>query len=99
MINTVVTYLLKNKFFDIEVFKGTKIDFDFIIIATALSQKHIKITSLRCVKYIKYKYNLDYVIVSGYDTGWVVIDFNTLLVHIMLKDIKDLYNLNELYSK
>ncbi len=95
MINTIENFLLKNKFFDIVFFKNEC--FENIIIATALSKIHIKDMSYQLIKLVKCKYNVKSITMCGINTGWVVINFDIVLVHLLLSDIRNFYRLDSFY--
>ena len=37
--------------------------------------------------------------IEGYEEGqWILIDYNSVIVHIFLKDVRDRYSLEEIYN-
>ncbi|HFL8819442.1 MAG TPA: RsfS/YbeB/iojap family protein [Candidatus Azoamicus sp. OHIO2] len=99
MLNTVYNYLAKNKLYDIKVFNTDVLDVDFIIIVTVISQKQINEIGMKLLKFVRNKYKLTCLSLCGVNTGWLVVDLNLIVVHIMLHDIQSLYKLEELYIR
>ena len=96
MKDTIVNYLLKNKIFDINSFSSTAIDVDAIIIGIALSHKHVDTVSFKLIKYLKGRYKINYVL-CGWHTGWIIVDLKTIIVHLMINELKVKYELDKLY--
>jgi ribosome-associated protein len=71
---------------------------DHMIIATGTSTRHIQAISnnvIRCVKAQSYK-PLGVEGTSGSD--WILIDLGDIIVHIMLSQTRDFYNLEKLWQ-
>lgn len=98
MVNTIINYLIKNKMYDIKLFNANVLDVDFIILATALSQRHINEVAHKILRFVRCKYKLTSLTLCGNNTSWVIIDLNVMIVHIMLEDCHKLYKLDELYK-
>lgn len=98
MVNTIVNYLMKNKMYNVRLFNSNILNADFVILATALSQKQINEVAHKMLKFVKCKYNLNALSLCGSNTGWVVLDLNVMIVHIMLADVHELYKLDDLYK-
>ena len=77
---------------------------DNIIVVSALNDIHLKALTEALVRF--YKDNkkdklkaLDYFGISGKpESKWVILDFNNLLVHVMDKEIRDLYDFDNLFA-
>lgn len=93
MINNILNILYKNKVINIKIINNKDFYFEFIIIATSNSRKHIESIAFDLSKIFK---NKDFIL-SGEKSDWLVFNFNFVVVHIMLKEIRILYNLESLY--
>ena len=77
---------------------------DAIVVTTALNDIHLKSTTESLKRFYKdnkgqFK-SLDFLGVSGsYQSHWVILDFNGLIVHIMTKDIRERYDFDELFQR
>ncbi len=77
---------------------------DNIIVISALNDIHLKALVEALVRF--YKDNkkdklkeLDYFGMSGKpESKWVILDFNNLLIHVMEKDIRVLYDFDNLFA-
>ena len=46
------------------------------------------------------KENIEYLGMEGYKTGrWILVDLNDVVVHVLLHDVRDFFNLEGLWSK
>ena len=94
MINAILNILYKSKIFDIKIIKNKNLYSENIIIVTAISEKHIKYLANSIIKILK----KEHFIVSGQNTGWIIIDINTITLHIMLETTRSIYALELLYE-
>ena len=95
MINLALNILYKNKTTEIKIIKKNNFYSNYIIIATCSSKKHInKLTN----DFILISKNTNFFI-YGKNTEWIIIDIHNIVVHIMLKEIRTLYDLESLYLK
>jgi ribosome-associated protein len=77
---------------------------DSILVVSALNEIHIKAILDALLRF--YKKNkgdqlkdLDFFGVSGKpDSKWVILDFNTLLIHIMEKELRTQYDFDKLFD-
>jgi len=71
---------------------------DFIVICHGTSTAHVKGISTKIEMNLK-KHKLLPLGVEGYDTGeWILMDYNSVIVHIFLEEIRGNYQLEELYN-
>ncbi len=71
---------------------------DVMIFVTGTSNRHVKSLSNNVATECK-KAGLQPLGVEGDDTGeWVLVDLGDILVHVMLPEIRDLYDLEKLWS-
>ena len=70
---------------------------DFMIIATGTSTRHVK-SLVR--QLIDSKQDFEILIgVEGLESGeWVLVDFGDIVIHIMLKSVREFYNLESLWN-
>ncbi len=77
---------------------------DNIIVVSAMNDIHLKALVDALVRFYKdHKKDklkeLDYFGVSGKpESKWVILDFNNLLVHIMDKEIRNMYDFDNLFA-
>ena len=71
---------------------------DYMVIVTGRSSTHVKALSDNVVKEVK-KANFEIVGVEGRaQSEWVLVDVGDIVVHVMLSQIRNLYNLEELWN-
>ena len=79
--------------------KGISSFADFIIIATASSNRHAKSLSEKLVESIKGN-NMTVLGVEGkVETGWVLVDCGEIVINIMKSDIREFYDLEGLWGE
>lgn len=98
MIDLILNLLYKNKAENIKALNNNNLYFNNIIIATGMSHKHVKYISKNIITFLKQR-NIKNIIISGKNTDWIILDLDVVTIHIMSKDIKNLYNLEELYDQ
>lgn len=80
--------------------RGTSSITDFMVIATGTSNRHVKSLSENVVEKAKAS-DEPPLGVEGGDSSqveWVLVDLNDVVVHVMLPQIRDFYNLEKLWS-
>ena len=71
---------------------------DYMVIVTGRSSTHVKALSDNVVKEVK-KAKFEVVGVEGRaQSEWVLVDVGDIIVHVMLNQIRKLYNLEELWN-
>ena len=71
---------------------------DYMVIVTGRSSTHVKALSDNVLKEVK-KANFKVVGVEGRaQSEWVLVDVGDIVVHLMLSQIRTLYNLEELWN-
>lgn len=68
---------------------------DFVIIGSARTGRHAKSIAKRLLKDVKPFHMVR--CESDVDNTWVLLDMDSVVVHIMLPHIRELYNLEELF--
>jgi ribosome-associated protein len=84
---------------DIEVIKTEEVTIvaDYFIIATANSNTHVKALADE-VEYRLEQENIHPDHVEGRATGWVLMQYGGVVVHIFLEDSRQYYNLERLWD-
>ncbi len=73
---------------------------DYFIITTALSRSHLK-QLMEEIPYNSKKNDSEYpnAIEGTPDSGWIVIDFSDIVIHIFSKEKRDYYNLERIWGQ
>jgi len=71
---------------------------DYFLICTGTSTTHVKALADELEFEMKQKYGLLPRGVEGRATGWILLDYGTVLVHIFLKEQREYYNLERLWE-
>ncbi len=85
---------------DIEVISTSKLTsmFDFMIIASGDSSRHVKSLARNVYDKVK-EADGDVLGIEGEETGeWVLVDLSDIVVHVMQPVIRSHYNLEELWQ-
>jgi len=97
-----IKYVLDEKMAeDIEVIKVDAITSltDYFVIATAKSTTHIKVLAEEVEEILSKKDKLEpFTKESGAD-NWIVLDYNSVIVHLFLEETRTVYNLEKLWEK
>tara|TARA_B110000879_G_C10787992_1_gene361585 strand:- start:209 stop:571 length:363 start_codon:yes stop_codon:yes gene_type:complete len=82
---------------EIDVYGITSIT-DLFIICSGRSTRHVKAIASKLVEKLKH-ISEPAMSISGMETGeWALIDCGDMIVHIMTKDVRAFYNLEELWT-
>ena len=71
---------------------------DFMVIASGTSTRHIKALADKVLKKSREAGYRPIGIEGQEGSEWVLIDLDTILVHLMLPQVRDFYNLEKLWS-
>ena len=96
----VVTALEDIKARDIEVINTTKLSplFDRIVVASADSTRQVKALARNVHDKVK-EAGGEVLSIEGEETGeWVLVDLDTIVVHVMQPSVRSYYNLEELWQ-
>ncbi|HIH2762252.1 MAG TPA: RsfS/YbeB/iojap family protein [Candidatus Azoamicus sp.] len=77
------------------VFSGEFLFLDYIIVSNGTSVKHIKSSAFKLSKY--FKSTSKFISVHGAESDWIIVDINSILIHLMLLKSRDFYDLDSLY--
>ncbi len=72
-------------------------EFDYMIIATALNTSHIKALAEN-IEEKTHEMGKDLRVQEGRGTGWILQDYNDLIIHIFDKDTREHYDLDRLWA-
>ena len=71
---------------------------DFMVIATGTSDRHVKALSTNVLNEAR-DAGIKPLGVEGERSGdWILLDLNDVVVHVMLRDVREFYNLEKLWS-
>ena len=84
---------------DIQVMKigDLTIVADYFVIATGTSSTHVK----SLADNVEYELGLQGVQpghIEGKDTGWILLDYGSVVIHVFLADMRGYYNLERLWT-
>lgn len=72
---------------------------DYFVIASGTSEPHLRAISEEITETLKSDYDIVARAVDGnLQTGWLVIDFFDVIVHVMRKDVRTRYDLESLWG-
>lgn len=96
---TAVKILDSKKAVDIEAIETCEhtIVSDYFVIANGTSNTHVKALADE-VEYEMSKLGIEPLHIEGRATGWILLDYNEVLIHIFTKESRDYYNLERLWS-
>ena len=70
---------------------------DYFVIATGTSNTHVKSLADE-LEYEMSKLGIEPNHIEGKATGWIVLDYGTVIVHIFTEESREYYNLERLWS-
>ena len=99
-IKEVINILEENKAEEIQTFTCKGYICENVVIATTLNGVHSYALSGRILNYVK-EYNESCIIDGDSKDGWVVVEIPALntIVHLMVKEKRDYYKLEEILAK
>ena len=71
---------------------------DYFVIASGTSNTHAKSLADDVEYEIKTRFGIDPEHIEGRATGWILLDYGTVLVHVFTQDNRDYYNLERLWA-
>jgi len=71
---------------------------DALVIGTGTSSTHIKAISEQLIEKLKKNGHGDLIIGVELNSDWVLIDLSDIIVNLMLKETRDFYSLEKLWS-
>lgn len=70
---------------------------DYFVIATGTSSTHVRSLADE-LEFEMSKSQIEPIHTEGKATGWIVLDYGTVIVHVFTKESRDYYNLERLWS-
>lgn len=92
----IIEELEDHKATDVTLYKNNQIA-DYVIVASCESNRHGKSLAEYVIKYLK-KSKCKYRTEGLQDANWVVIDINDIVVHVFKFDVREYYQVDELWS-
>ncbi len=71
---------------------------DFFVIASGTSNTHTKALADEVEYEIKERLGIDPEHIEGRATGWILLDYGTVLVHLFQQESREYYNLERLWA-
>ncbi|MBU24652.1 MAG: ribosome silencing factor [Gammaproteobacteria bacterium] len=73
---------------------------DWLVIASGTSSRHVKSLADHVVQEMKKKYGISALGSEGADVSeWVLVDFDSVVLHVMQPPIRELYDLERLWER
>lgn len=89
----------EKKAVDIKVIETTEFTIisDFFVIASGTSNTHVKSLADELEYEIKKRFSVAPEGIEGRATGWILLDYGSVLVHVFQKESREYYNLERLW--
>lgn len=72
---------------------------DYMIICSGTSNRHTRAIANHIADVLKNQHGVTPIGVEGMDTGeWILVDFGDVIVHVMLRETRDYYQLEKLWD-
>ncbi len=99
LVESIVKVLDDKKAEDIAALETTSLTVvsDYFVIATGNSSTHVK-SLADDVEYELQKLGVEPDHIEGRATGWILLDYGAVLVHVFTRDTRDYYNLEHLWA-
>ena len=100
LVKAIAAILDDKKAEDVKVIHTTEqtIISDYFVIATGTSSTHVKALSDELEFSMKNKHGLLPKGVEGRASGWILLDYGTVLVHLFLREQREYYNIERLWE-
>ncbi len=100
LLQTLAKVLDNKKAVDLAAIRTTEqtILADYFLIATGTSTTHVKALADELEYEMKHSHGVLPRGIEGRSSGWILLDFGTVLVHIFLKEQREYYNLERLWE-
>ncbi len=99
LMNQIVTILDSKKAEDIKAIETTEVTIvsDYFVLASGTSSTHVK-SLTDDVEFELEKLGVKPLHLEGRATGWIILDYASVLVHIFQKEQREYYNLERLWA-
>ena len=96
----IVKVLDEKKAIDIKAIETTELTIlsDFFVIASGTSTTHTKSLANDLEHELIKRHSINVKTIEGRATGWILLDFGTVLVHIFSQESREYYNLERLWG-
>ncbi|MBO5409738.1 MAG: ribosome silencing factor [Clostridia bacterium] len=96
----IVKVLDKKKAMDIVAIETEEVTIvsDYFVIASGTSNTHAKSLADDVEYEIKEALGIEPEHIEGRATGWILLDYGTVLVHVFTQDMREYYNLERLWT-
>ena len=100
LVKEIAKVLDEKKAVDITAIKTEEVTIvsDYFIIASGTSNTHAKSLADDVEYEIKQRHGIDPEHIEGRATGWILLDFNDVIVHVFLNESREYYNLERLWA-
>ncbi len=100
LVKEIAKVLDEKKAVDIVAIKTEEVTIvsDYFIIASGTSNTHAKSLADDVEYEIKTRLGIDPEHIEGRATGWILLDYGTVLVHVFTQDNREYYNLERLWA-
>ena len=100
LVKEIAKVLDEKKAVDIVAIKTEEVTIvsDYFIIVSGTSNTHAKSLADDVEYEIKTRFNIDPEHIEGRATGWILLDYGTVLVHVFTQDNREYYNLERLWA-
>lgn len=72
---------------------------DYMIIATGTSSRHLKALAEKLIKHLKDQNHPQLSVEGESNSPWLLIDAGDVIVHLFQAEMRELFNLEEMWSK
>mgnify|MGYP002514236586 CR=1 FL=1 len=96
----IVKVLDEKKAIDITAIKTEEVTIvsDYFVIASGTSNTHVKSLADDVEYEIKERFGIDPQHIEGRATGWILLDYDSVVVHVFTKEAREYYNLEKLWA-
>ena len=100
LVREIAKVLDEKKAMDIVAIKTEEVTIvsDYFVIASGTSNTHVKALADDVEYEIKQRLGVDPEHIEGRATGWILIDYGTVIVHIFQHEDRNYYNLERLWA-
>ncbi len=97
---SIVKILDNKKAEDIIVIDTRKltVESDYFVIASGTSNTHVRALADEVDDEMKKQYSVEVDHIEGRATGWILLDYNDVLVHVFEPQAREYYNIERLWS-
>ncbi len=100
LVKEIAKVLNEKKAIDIKAIETTEVTIvsDYFVIASGTSNTHTKSLADDVEYEIKQRLGIDPEHIEGRATGWILLDYGWVIVHIFEKESREYYNLERLWA-